>query len=139
MEIRMHTDGGARGNPGPAAIAVVIKNHQGKVLEKFGKFIGNSTNNDAEYKALLEGMKKAKTLKPESVSCYLDSELVVKQMTGLYKVKNQNIKKHWEEIKRLEFEIGQVKYHHVPREKNKEADALVNKVLDSPHKNDIKK
>jgi ribonuclease HI len=135
MEIILFTDGGSRGNPGPAAIAAVIKSHQGKLLKEIGKYIGVSTNNDAEYKALIEGLTGAITFKPSQVDCYLDSELVVKQLTNQYKVKNENIKTLWAKVKELEFKIGNVSYHHIRREKNKEADALVNKVLDSTLKN----
>jgi ribonuclease HI len=138
MEINMFTDGGSRGNPGPAAIGVVIKSLKGETLRKIGMYMGHGTNNDAEYKALNEGLKEAIIMKAKVVNCYLDSELVVKQMTGLYKVKNENIKKHWDQVKKLELSIGNVKYHHVMREKNKEADELVNRVLDSANKNEIR-
>ena len=131
MEISIYTDGGARGNPGPSAIGVVIKDHKGKVLEKIGKFIGSTTNNDAEYKALLEGLQTAGHMGAKIINCHLDSELVVKQMNGNYKVKNSNLKTLWKEIKILENTFSKVTYRHIPREKNYEADALVNQVLDS--------
>jgi ribonuclease HI len=131
MEVMLFTDGGARGNPGPAAIGVVIKNHKGDVLQKIGKYIGESTNNDAEYKALLEGLSSLKEMGATNVKCYLDSELVVKQVNGLYKVKNENIKKLWHKIKTLEKDFKVITYHHVKREKNWEADLIVNEVLDS--------
>lgn len=131
MEVTMFTDGGARGNPGPAAIGVVIKNHKGDVIQKTGKYIGESTNNDAEYKALLDGVTSLKEMGATKVKCYLDSELVVKQMNGLYKVKNQNIKTLWSKIKIIEKSFEEISYHHVKREKNMEADSIVNEVLDS--------
>lgn len=131
MEVTMFTDGGSRGNPGPAAIGVVIKNKSGETIQKIGKYIGESTNNDAEYKALLEGIKSLKDMKVKSVSCFLDSELVVKQLNGLYKVKNANIKILWKSIKDLEKNFGSITYTHVKREKNFDADAIVNDVLDS--------
>jgi len=131
MEVIMFTDGGSRGNPGPAAIGVVIKNKSGETIQKIGKYIGESTNNDAEYKALLEGIGSLKEMKVKSVICFLDSELVVKQLNGLYKVKNANIKTLWKKIKELEKNFGSITYTHVKREKNYEADAIVNDVLDS--------
>jgi len=131
MEVTMFTDGGARGNPGPAAIGVVIKNHKGDVIQRTGKYIGESTNNDAEYKALLDGVTSLKEMGATKVKCFLDSELVVKQMNGLYKVKNQNIKTLWSKIKIIEKSFEEISYHHVKREKNMEADSIVNEVLDS--------
>jgi ribonuclease HI len=131
MEVTMFTDGGARGNPGPAAIGVVIKNHKGDVIQKTGKYIGESTNNDAEYRALLDGVTSLKEIGATKVKCFLDSELVVKQMNGLYKVKNQNIKTLWGKIKIIEKSFEEITYHHVKREKNMEADSIVNEVLDS--------
>jgi ribonuclease HI len=131
MEVIMFTDGGSRGNPGPAAIGVVIKDASEKIIQKIGKYIGESTNNDAEYKALIEGISALKKTEATSVKCYLDSELVVKQLNGLYKVKNENIKIHWKKIKELEKGFEKITYSHVRREKNTEADAIVNEVLDS--------
>ncbi len=139
MEIEIFTDGGSRGNPGPAAIGVVIKEKSGKKVYNIGRYIGISTNNDAEYKALLEGLSYlVEYLKEKSagkkidlnVSCFLDSELVVKQMNGEYKVKNPNIKTIWKKIKELEKRFTSIEYVHIPREKNSEADYLVNQALD---------
>lgn len=127
----MFTDGGARGNPGPAAIGVVIKNKKHEILHKIGKYIGVATNNDAEYIALLEGLSFLVESKYPQVECYLDSELVVKQLNGLYKVKNEKMKKYWTNIKSLEKHFTKISYHHVKRENNKLADELVNQVLDS--------
>lgn len=131
MEVIMFTDGGSRGNPGPAAIGVVIKSKDGSISHKIGKYIGESTNNDAEYKALIEGLNYLEKIKIEKVTCYLDSELVVKQLNGLYKVKNPNIKNHWDIIKSKEKQFSSISYIHVKRDKNKEADSIVNEVLDS--------
>jgi ribonuclease HI len=131
MEVSMFTDGGARGNPGPAAIGVVIKDNKHKVIHKVGKYIGVGTNNDAEYSALIEGLVFLAGLNYSRVICHLDSELVVKQLNGLYKVKNVKIKKHWNRIKVLEKNFSHIEYKHVKREKNHEADELVNQVLDS--------
>ena len=127
----MFTDGGARGNPGPAAIGVVIKDHKHKVVHKIGKYIGVGTNNDAEYTALIEGLTFLTELKYPEVICHLDSELVVKQLNGLYKVKNVKIKKYWSKVKALEKYFSHIEYKHVKRERNHEADELVNQVLDS--------
>ena len=82
MKMVLNTDGGARGNPGPGAIGVVLKNSDGDIILELGQYIGQSTNNEAEYKALLTGLKSAKEKNASSLSCYLDSELVVKQMKG---------------------------------------------------------
>lgn len=131
MKVNMFTDGGARGNPGPAAIGVVIKSDKHKIIHKVGKYIGTTTNNNAEYAALIEGLTFLKELKYSQVNCYLDSELVVKQLNGLYKVKNKNIKKNWNKIKALEKNFIRITYQHVKRERNREADGLVNQVLDS--------
>ena len=131
MEVSVFTDGGARGNPGPAAIGVVIKNNKHEIIHKIGKYIGMATNNDAEYAALTEGLVFLTEQKYSQVKCYLDSELVVKQLNGLYKVKNQGIKKHWNKIKAMEKNFSHITYHHVKRGRNKEADELVNQVLDS--------
>jgi len=144
MEIEIFTDGGSRGNPGPAAIGVVIKEKSGKKIYNIGRYIGISTNNDAEYKALLEGLsylvehfkvKSAEKKMGLNVSCFLDSELVVKQMNGEYKVKNPNIKTLWKKIKELERRFSSIEYVHIPREKNSEADYLVNQALDFNIKN----
>ena len=131
MKMVLNTDGGARGNPGPGAIGVVLKNSDGDIILELGQYIGRSTNNEAEYKALLTGLKSAKEKNASSLSCYLDSELVVKQMRGEYKVKNSKLKKFFDEAKKLEKSFTKIEYKHVPRSKNKEADTLVNKVLDS--------
>jgi ribonuclease HI len=131
MKVYINTDGGSRGNPGPAAIAAVIKDEGKKKLREVGVYIGVATNNEAEYKALIEGLKSAKELGALMVDCFLDSELVVKQLNGQYKVKNPKIRVWWQEIKAMEPAFKSVSYRHIPREENSEADALVNKVLDS--------
>ena len=101
------------------------------MVREFGKYIGESTNNDAEYRALLEGLLILKEMGVKKAECFLDSELVVKQLNGLYKVKNESIKKHWSKIKVLEKDFEKLSYTHVLREKNKQADKIVNEVLDS--------
>jgi len=131
MKINLFTDGGARGNPGPGAIGVVLKNSKGEVIKEVGKFIGECTNNEAEYEALIEGLDCALEKKATNLVCHLDSQLIVKQLNGEFKVKNPRMKKYWNFVKRLEKQFKAVEYKQVPREKNAEADALVNEVLDT--------
>jgi ribonuclease HI len=127
----MYTDGGARGNPGPSAIGIVIKNDDGETIMEIGKFLGTATNNEAEYLALVEGLAAAKEKGSGALVCYLDSELVVKQLRGEYKVKNNRLKIFYDKVKMAEKDFTAIEYRHVPREKNQQADALVNEVLDS--------
>lgn len=130
MKLTIFTDGGARGNPGPAAIGVVIKDDSGKIIESFGKFLGDATNNFAEYTALVEGLKKAKDLGATEADCVLDSELVVKQMNREYKVKEPTLQKLFIQAYNAAGVFKKTSFKHVPREKNKEADRWVNKILD---------
>lgn len=131
-KIIMFTDGGSRGNPGPAAIGVHIE-----TLDKqYAECIGTKTNNEAEYAALIFGLKKIKQelgktkAKKAEVECFLDSELVVKQLNHEYKLKEKHIQEFFIEIWNLMLEFSSVKFTHVFREQNKIADALVNKALD---------
>lgn len=128
--INLYTDGGARGNPGPAAIGVVIKNAEDQVLFELGKYIGETTNNQAEYQALLMALEKALEFKAETVNCFLDSELVVKQMKGEYKVKDKALGLLFIKAWNLVQKFKNTTFNHIPREKNKQADALVNQALD---------
>jgi ribonuclease HI len=130
-EYTLNTDGGARGNPGPSAIAAVLKSTDGSITKELGRYIGHATNNEAEYQALIMGLELAKDEKVKNLKCLLDSELVVKQLNGEYKVKISHLKEHYKKIKDLEKNFELITYNHVRREQNKEADALVNKVLDS--------
>ena len=133
-KIKIFTDGGARGNPGPSGIGVVIESAGAK--KTYREFIGYATNNEAEYKALLFALKKVKLLygktktKSLSLECFLDSELVVKQMNHKYKINEENIQKFFLQIWNLSIDFGEVKYTHIPREKNTEADRLANLALD---------
>lgn len=127
--IIINTDGGARGNPGPAGIGVVFSDESGKVIAKFSEYIGEATNNIAEYKALILGLTKAKDFDLGEIECRLDSELVVKQLNGQYKVKDTKMKGLFEEVQKLIF-FKPVKFVHVRREQNKLADSLVNEALD---------
>lgn len=132
MKLIVYTDGGARGNPGPAAIAFVVLNKTtGKVVKKFGKRIGVSTNNVAEYSAVVEAFLFLQTIVFEVADFFLDSQLVVNQLNGLYKIKDGKLKLLAMTIKKKERElIGKINYHLIPREQNKIADSLVNSVLD---------
>ena len=124
-------DGGARGNPGPAAYGFVVKDGQ-QILKKGKGYIGTATNNFAEYTAILEAFKYLeKTHKGENLEFFLDSLLAASQLNGTFKVKNANIREFLVKIRELEVEFGQIRYNHIPREQNKEADALVNEALDS--------
>lgn len=128
--LEIYTDGASRGNPGHAGIGVVIFDGGGKVLEKFGEYIGRATNNIAEYKGLIAGLKRAKKYLPCSLSLYLDSELVVKQIKGEYRTKDEALKGYFEFARQLlsEFEKFQIK--HIPRENNTTADKLANASID---------
>ncbi len=125
------SDGGARGNPGPAAIGAVISSEDGKVLEEISRTIGETTNNQAEYQAIIAGLEAAHALGAEAVECFLDSELVVKQLKHEYKVKNKELAPLFVKVHNLSLKFKKISYTHVPRERNKEADRLVNEALDA--------
>lgn len=126
----LHTDGGARGNPGPAAIGFVLAGI-GAAPVLYKEYIGKGTNNQAEYRALLAGVSRAKEEGVQDLVCYLDSELVVKQVRGEYRVKNEDLKKLLLEIKQLLSSFRSITFEHVPRAKNAAADKLVNEALDA--------
>ena len=130
MKATLYTDGGARGNPGPAAAGIVIKGKNKKNLWAKGYFLGRLTNNQAEYQALLKGLKKAASLNVSELKVILDSELIVKQMSGEYRVKNQGLKPLFAEVCRLVDRFKKVEFEHTLRAGNKEADKLLNQVLD---------
>jgi ribonuclease H / adenosylcobalamin/alpha-ribazole phosphatase len=132
VRARLSTDGGARGNPGPAAFGYVLETHDGTVLAAHGERIGVATNNVAEYRALIAGLEKALELGLDEVEVVSDSELLVKQMTGEYRVKNEALKELSQEAGRLARRIGDVSYTAVRREHNELADRLVNEALDAP-------
>lgn len=130
MNYELFTDGGARGNPGPGAVGIVIKKGDEVVFSK-GKYIGDEvTNNQAEYRAILGGLQVASKMEIKEMKCNLDSELVVKQLKGEYKVKNEDLRELFAKVKKAEEDFKKVSYHHIPREKNKLADAMVNEALD---------
>lgn len=132
--LTIYTDGGARGNPGPAAYGFVITDEKGSLIYEEGKTIGVNTNNVAEYSAVVESLRWVLSNIHDPISniqFFMDSKLVCEQMSGRWKIKNENLRNLYFTIKDLENKLGaQVTYKHVYREKNKEADALVNKALD---------
>lgn len=129
-KIIIHSDGGARGNPGPAGIGAVLSSETGAVLAEISKYLGETTNNQAEYRALIAALEKAKELKGEELECYLDSELVVKQLNREYKVKNAELAPLFLQIHNLSLSFKKISYHHIRREYNKEADHLANLAMD---------
>ena len=131
MKVRLSTDGGARGNPGPAAYGYVLETDDGTVLAAHGEKIGVATNNVAEYRALIAGLEKALELSVPEVEVFSDSELLVKQMTGEYRVKNEALRELSLQAARLARQIGNVSYRTVRRERNELADRLVNDALDA--------
>jgi ribonuclease HI len=131
MPVKLFTDGGARGNPGPAAAAFVLQEDDGTVLDARGEAIGVQTNNVAEYTALLNGLRRAAELGVTEIEVVSDSELMVKQMRGEYKIKNAALRELSFEAARLARAVGSVSYTAVRREHNELADRLVNEALDS--------
>jgi len=137
-KIIVYTDGGSRGNPGPAAIGVVIKDSRGAVLKAYGQALGRATNNEAEYRAVISALEKIKALvgkkkiKSMAVDVFMDSELVVRQLNGEYKIEEERLVPFFIKIWNLHIDFGSLSFIHIPREKNKEADLLVNQALDNP-------
>lgn len=131
MKLIVNVDGGARGNPGPAAIGVVVRDEEGNVLQDLGETIGEATNNVAEYKALIRGIELARELGGDPIQIHGDSELVVKQMLGQYKVKHPDMKPLHAQAKEALSGLSEWSISHVRREQNSEADALVNQALDA--------
>ncbi|MDI6711773.1 MAG: ribonuclease HI family protein [Anaerosomatales bacterium] len=130
----LHADGAARGNPGPAAIGVVVTDSDGAELKAFGEAIGVATNNVAEYRALIAGLQAARDLGIDSLRVRLDSELLVRQMTGAYRVKSAHLKPLHELARTLASTFADVRFEHVPRSENARADALCNQALDAPER-----
>ncbi len=127
----LYVDGGARGNPGPAACGYILKEPEGKIIESEGIFLGETTNNIAEYTGLLKGLQCARKHNIKALHIFSDSELMVKQIIGEYKVKSSNLQPLYHQIQRLLLSFDRWQIRHIPRELNKEADALVNRVLDN--------
>ena len=132
----VYTDGGSRGNPGPAAIGVVLKNSEEKNIKSYSETIGKTTNNEAEYKAVILALKKIKALfgkkkiKNMEIEIRLDSELVAKQLKGEYKTEEESLHPLFMKIWNLKTDFGKLNFKNVPREQNREADGLVNEALD---------
>jgi ribonuclease HI len=135
-KIIIYTDGGARGNPGPAGIGVVIQDEEGKTLHESSAYIGETTNNVAEYEALVRALEDAQMfgdkLKDMEVEVRMDSELIVRQMQGIYKVKEPTLKEKFAKVAHLRIkQVPNLTFTHIPREKNARADLLVNEAIDT--------
>ena len=136
--LNIFTDGGARGNPGPAAVGVVIKDERGKILKSISRRIGEATNNVTEYSAVIAALEwlrgnkqRCKDAKMQIIQFFLDSTLVVNQLNGLFKVRDSHLRELLLKVRMLEQEAGgKIFYKAIPREKNMEADFLVNQALD---------
>lgn len=156
MKLKIYTDGGARGNPGPAACGVVIKNEKDEIVFKASKYLGERTNNQAEYEALILALRHAKGIfkslsknaaatgrdealprfyGDKNIECYLDSELIVKHLNHKYKIKDTDLQPLFIKVWNLTLDFNSVKFIHIPREENKPADKLVNEELDMREKN----
>ena len=134
FEIVANIDGGARGNPGPAAYGVVVRNAKGETIKEWGEYLGVQTNNVAEYSGLIAALEYAVRENHKSVKVLSDSELLVRQMRGQYKVKNPALRELFERAQTLTRKLGHFSIEHVMRERNREADRLVNQALDSRKK-----
>jgi ribonuclease HI len=131
-EVKLFTDGGSRGNPGPSALGFVIMDSKNEIIETGSKYLGITTNNQAEYQAVKAGLEACAKYTSDTVGVYLDSQLVAHQMNGIYKIKNRELWPIHQSIKQIsEQKFKKVTFTHVPRELNKDADAMVNEALDS--------
>ena len=134
MKVRIFSDGGARGNPGPAGIGYIIKNLSTKDEVRRNKYIGEATNNQAEYQAVIEALQWVKENIKESdleIECFLDSELIVEQLNQRYKIKNEGLKPLFWQVRDLILQLGgKVQFKYISRDKNHEADKLVNLAID---------
>jgi ribonuclease HI len=132
-KVVVHSDGGARGNPGPAAIGVVVLDENSNVLETFSQYVGEQTNNTAEYLGLVKALQLATKFTTQEVHVFMDSELVINQVNGTYKLKAVHLQPFLFEVKRLEGQFARVVYTHVLRQHQiqSQADALVNEALDT--------
>jgi ribonuclease HI len=140
MKIIIYTDGGSRGNPGPAGIGVVFCDEKGKVIKEYGEKIGRATNNEAEYEAVIFALQKAKLLfggkraKTMEMEIRTDSEFLAKQMNGKYKILDRRIEQLFLKVWNLKIDFSNVTFIHIPRHENIDADKLVNRALDSKEK-----
>lgn len=131
MKATLFADGGSRGNPGPAASGAVLLDERGEVLREVGTYLGRTTNNVAEWTGLLTGLEAALELGVSELNVRLDSELVVRQLSGAYRVKHENLIPLYQKARGLLVRFKHVSIGHVPRKENKQADALVNRILDA--------
>lgn len=131
---KLYTDGGSRGNPGPSASAYVLCNLDDSVVEKSGFYLGVTTNNQAEYQALRLGLERAKEADIQDLQVFMDSQLVVNQVNGSYKVKNPDLSPVYQEVLALSKMFGKISFTYIPRELNKLADKEVNRILDEQNK-----
>jgi len=130
----IYTDGGSRGNPGPSALGVVIENENGKVLKEYSHYLGEATNNQAEYEAVIFALQKAKQLKIKELEIRTDSELIGKQLQGEYKIKDSDLQPLFIKAWNLRLDYEKVNIKIISREQNKKADKLANQELDSKNK-----
>lgn len=129
-ELVINVDGGARGNPGPAGYGAYVRDAAGNAVAELSEFIGIATNNVAEYRGLLAGLEYARDHRAQTVKVYSDSELIVKQLHGVYKVKSPDLKPLYDQVRRLASGFPKFSIHHVPRERNADADRLANLAMD---------
>ena len=141
MKLKIYTDGGARGNPGPAAVGALILDEKNEILAEYADTIGEATNNIAEYRALILGLLRAKELGATELECFLDSELVVKQLNGEYKLKNYNLQKLYDEVGKAARAFQKISFNHKRREEEgmRRADQLVNHALDEAERKAARK
>lgn len=138
--IIIYTDGGSRGNPGPSAMGAVFCNEKGQIIKKYSEYLGEMTNNEAEYQAVILALKKFKALfgkklaQNTEIELRSDSELLVKQLNGEYKILEPNLQPLFITVWNLKLDFKKVKFKLIPRQKNKEADQLVNETIDSQAK-----
>lgn len=130
MNLVLFSDGGSRHNPGPAAAAYILQQKDGHLIERRGIFLGEATNNVAEYEALRAGLRAAQKYAPAGIECFLDSELVVKQLQGTYRVKEKHLLPLYNQILSLARLFPKVSYTYIGRENNRAADKIVNQTLD---------
>ncbi len=128
--LKLYSDGAARGNPGPAGAGAVLMKQDGTLVAKLGKFLGTQTNNVAEYTALILGLETALRLGADEIDVFADSELLIRQLEGVYKVKSPGLKPLYDQVKLLLRRFQLVRLQHVPREKNKLADEMSNRAID---------
>ena len=143
-KIIIYTDGGSRGNPGPAGMGVVIADEKGKMIKEYSGFLGVKTNNEAEYEAVIFGLKKIKALlgkekiKNTEIEFRLDSQLIARQLNGKYKIEEKKLFPLFIKIWNLKMDFGPIKFSEIPRERNKEADRLANEAMDGKVRSSLK-